>query len=93
MRRSRRGGRAPATPTTPTAAGGWRGRPPCAMAARAVLEAVLDHFLYRDGQLFAKDVPVAEIAASRDAGLTELMVFLSKKEATPHNETPRGNQG
>ena len=34
------------------------------MAARAVLEAVLDHFLYRDGQLFAEDVPVAEIAAA-----------------------------
>jgi diaminopimelate decarboxylase len=24
----------------------------------------MDHFLYRDGQLFAEDVPVAEIAAS-----------------------------
>ena len=24
----------------------------------------LDHFLYRDGQLFAEDVPVAQIAAA-----------------------------
>ena len=24
----------------------------------------MDHFLYRDGQLFAEDVPVAEIAAA-----------------------------
>ncbi|WP_372053371.1 3-hydroxyacyl-CoA dehydrogenase NAD-binding domain-containing protein (plasmid) [Tistrella mobilis] len=45
------------------------------------------------GMAAADPRPVAEIAAGRDAGLTELMVFLSKKEATPHNETPRGNQG
>jgi len=34
------------------------------MAARAVQEAGMDHFLYRDGQLYAEDVPVAEIAAT-----------------------------
>lgn len=34
------------------------------MAAFEAQEAGLDHFLYRDGQLYAEDVPVAEIAAA-----------------------------
>jgi len=34
------------------------------MAAPVAQEAGMDHFLYRDGQLYAEDVPVAEIAAA-----------------------------
>ena len=36
----------------------------CATAARSGLEAGVDHFLYRDGELYAEDVPVADIAAA-----------------------------
>jgi diaminopimelate decarboxylase len=43
---------------------GWRNRVRCATAARSVLEAALDHFLYRDGALYAEDVAVADIAAA-----------------------------
>ncbi len=38
--------------------GGWLKR------IRSAKAAVMDHFLYRDGQLYAEDVPVAEIAAA-----------------------------
>ena len=36
----------------------------CATAARSVLGAVLDHFIYRNGELYAEDVRIADIAAS-----------------------------
>jgi 3-hydroxyacyl-CoA dehydrogenase len=47
-----------------------------------------------EGMDTADPRPVAEIAAARDAALTQLMVFLAKKEADPRNDTtPGGNQG